>query len=367
MNKIHKIVIVGPLPPPAGGMANQTKKLAEFLESEKLTVDIVQVNPKYRPAWVEKLPVIRAGFRLLQYFSSLKRQIAGADLVHIMANSGWSWHLFAAPAIVVANHLGKPIVLNYRGGYAADFFKSSWRWVNLTLKKVDRVIVPSTFLQEVFEQYHITADVVPNVLDQRLFNEQVKSASAPINEAPLFIVTRNLELIYDVATTINAFYQVWQKYPNAQLNIAGTGPELDNLKAQVNSLGLDEHVSFVGRLSPEQMAELYQRADVMLNASIVDNSPNSVIEALACGTPVVSTNVGGIPKLVSHEHDVLLVSPKESEKMAGFALALIERRELRDQLVQNGLNTVKKFHWHQVWQQLQLCYQNAQMRRENAK
>ena len=56
--------------------------------------------------------------------------IKSADVVHIMANSGWSWHLFAAPAIMIARLYNRPVVINYRGGYAQDFFDKSWFWVH---------------------------------------------------------------------------------------------------------------------------------------------------------------------------------------------------------------------------------------------
>ena len=209
MSKLNRVVIVGPLAPPAGGMANQTKKLSEFLQGEGLAVDIVRTNADYKPAFVAKLPVIRSLFRLIGYKLSLFKQLKNADIVHIMANSGWSWHLFAAPAIVIARILNKPVVLNYRGGYAQSFFEKSWFWVNLTLNKVQAIVVPSVFLQEVFNGFGKTVQVVPNVLDQRLF---YPTKIKPNTDAPHLIVTRNLEAIYDVATVINAFARIKKKF-----------------------------------------------------------------------------------------------------------------------------------------------------------
>ena len=139
MSELKRIAIVGPLPPPAGGMANQTKKLAEFIQKERVDVDIIQVNADYRPRFVRKIPILRAGFRLVDYFITLKRRLAQVQVVHIMANSGWSWHLFAMPAIWVAHRLNVPVVLNYRGGYAEDFFEESWRWVRPSLEKCQKM------------------------------------------------------------------------------------------------------------------------------------------------------------------------------------------------------------------------------------
>ena len=94
-----RVLLVGPLPPPAGGMANQTRQLAELLRAEGAQVEVVQVNAPYRPAWAERLKGVRALFRLLPYLLHLWRGCGRADVVHVMANSGWSWHLFAAPAV----------------------------------------------------------------------------------------------------------------------------------------------------------------------------------------------------------------------------------------------------------------------------
>ena len=356
MSQLKKVTIVGPLAPPAGGMANQTKKLAEFLTSEGLDVEIVRTNPDYKPAFIGKIPVLRALFRLISYKLTLFTRLKHTDIVHIMANSGWSWHLFAAPAIIFSRLFNKPVILNYRGGYAADFFTKSWWWVNLTLTKVQAIVVPSVFLQDVFNDFGEKAKIVPNVLDEKLFYAKEKALS---KNAPHLIVTRNLEAIYDVATTIKAFSLVKAELSAARLSVAGTGPELQRLTQLVNDLSLTDSVTFTGRLTPEAMAALYQGADLMLNASTVDNTPNSIIEALACATPVVSTNAGGIPKLVTDKHDALLVDIADHENMAIAALSILNDPKVMQKLVDNGLNTINKFYWPNVWLKLKACYDDA--------
>lgn len=356
MSDLKFVTIVGPLPPPAGGMANQTKKLAEFLRKEGIEVNVVQVNPPYFPRFVEKLPVVRAGFRLIQYFFSLFRELRKTQVVHIMANSGWSWHLFAVPAIWIARIMGKPVVLNYRGGYAKAFFEQSWRWVKPSMSRCQKVLVPSIFLQEVFSEFKCHADIVPNVLDQNNFFPVAKTLS---REAPHLIVTRNLEEIYDVETAIRAFAIIYRRYPKATMSVAGTGPELMRLETLAKTLHVENQVTFVGRLSPTEIANLYRSADIMINTSIVDNSPNSLIESLACGTPVVSTNVGGIPKLVTHDHDAILVDPSQPELVAEGVFKFLENEEFSQQLKENGQNTVSKFYWQNVWKLLSEHYHQA--------
>ena len=118
MNSPLHIGLVGPLPPPYGGMANQTQQLAELLRSEGLAVSLLQTNAAYRPQWVSGLPFTRALFRLIPYLYELWQLAGRTDLIHIMANSGWSWHLFAAPAVWIAKLRKVPVVVNYRGGEA---------------------------------------------------------------------------------------------------------------------------------------------------------------------------------------------------------------------------------------------------------
>ena len=99
MDRARRISIglVGPLPPPSGGMANQTRQLAGLLADTAMAVEIVQANAPYRPAWVARVRGVRALFRLVPYVFRLWRCAGRTDLFHVMANSGWAWHLCAAP------------------------------------------------------------------------------------------------------------------------------------------------------------------------------------------------------------------------------------------------------------------------------
>ena len=116
-----RIGLVGPLPPPSGGMANQTRQLANLLKQEGAEVEIVQVNAPYRPQWIGKVKGVRALFRLIPYLLRMWRVAGQVQLFHVMANSGWAWHLFAAPAVWIGWLRRKPVIINYRGGEAASF------------------------------------------------------------------------------------------------------------------------------------------------------------------------------------------------------------------------------------------------------
>jgi len=357
-----KVAVVGPLPPPAGGMANQAQQLAQLLEQAGAKVEFVRVNAPYAPRFVAGIKGLRAVFRLIPYFYKLWCKIRKVDVVHVLANSGWSWHLFAAPAVWMAAMLKTPVVINYRGGEAQAFFKKSWRWIKPTIEQSQSVIVPSAYLQRVFDNQRIASVIVPNILDLERFDfddNRKREDGVQHVAPPHLIVTRNLEKIYGVDTVLRAFELIKTQHDDARLTVAGRGPEEAGLKALTTSLGLQESVTFSGRLEPEQIAQLYREADVLLNASTVDNSPNSLIEALASGVPVVSSNVGGIPDLVTHGESALLVPPNQPEKMADAALHVLADTELKERLVQQGRTVVARFDKHKVLDKLACVYQEA--------
>lgn len=348
-----QIVLVGPLPPPSGGMANQTRQLAALLRSEGASVELVPVNAAYRPAWIGRVHGLRAAFRLLPYAASLWRALGQARLVHVMANSGWSWHLFAAPAIWIARLRGVPAVVNYRGGEAEAFFDRAFAWVKPTLRQADAVIVPSGFLEAVFARRGVGARIVPNVVDLERFRPNLGEIDP---DAPHIVVTRNLEPIYDIPTALRAFAEVHRSLSGARLTVAGSGPLRADLERLVVDLGVAAAVRFTGRLDNERMADLYREADLMLNPSRIDNMPISILEALACGVPVVSTDVGGVPFLVEDGRTALLVPPGDPRAMAAAVLRLLDDPGLAHRLSAAGTEAVRQYSWPAVREPLFAVY-----------
>ncbi len=346
-----RVVLVGPLPPPSGGMANQTEQLARLLGESGLEVRTVQNNAPYRPHWIGMVPVLRAGFRMVPYVVSLWRALRDADVVHVMANSGWAWHLMAAPAVRIARLRGVPVVVNYRGGEADPFLRRHASWVRSTLRLAQALIVPSGYLQSVFSRHGIAAEIVPNIIDLTRF-----SPASGRSRRPHLVVTRNLEDIYDIPTALRALLRVRQRFALAHLTIAGSGPRRAALEQLAAELGVRQAVTFTGRLDNEQVAALYRNADLLLNPSTVDNMPNSLLEAMASGVPIVSTGVGGIPFLVEHERTALLVPPGDPGAMAIAALRVLEDDALRATLVGAGLDACRAYTWERVQPRLFAAY-----------
>jgi glycosyltransferase involved in cell wall biosynthesis len=349
------VCLVGPLPPPSGGMANQTYQLAELLRGEGARVDLVQVNAPYRPAWVAGMRGVRALFRLLPYLLRLWRICGHARLVHVMANSGWAWHLFVAPAVWIAALRGIPVLVHYHGGDADTFLRRSGGRVRFTMRRAAGLLLPSGFLQAIFSRYGMAGRIVPNIVDL----EHFKPAQRCPQRAPHVVVARNLEPVYGIDTALRAFARVAVALPAARLSVAGSGPLAAALAVLAEELGVGGQVTFTGRLDRDQMAALYRDADLTLNPSRVDNMPVSMLESLASGVPVVSTRVGGIPYIVEHERTALLVPVDDPEAMAVAALRVLGDEGLADHLRSAGLAEVRRYRWEAVRDDLLAAYEET--------
>jgi len=328
-------------------MANQTRQLGTLLQQEGAMVELVQVNPPY-PAWVANLRWVREPFRLFPYAINLWRTAGKVQLLHVMANSGWSWHLIAAPAIWVAKLRGIAVVVNYRGGGAEAFFARSFSLVRPSLRRADAVVVPSGFLEQVFARRGIAARIIPNIIDLTRFSSHGAADRVTAQGPPHIIVTRNLEKIYDIGSALRAFALLRLRFPEARLTIAGSGPERQTLEALAASLGFGNAVTFTGQLENAEMADLYRTATIMLNPSLVDNMPISILESLASGVPVVSTNVGGVPHLVQDGETALLVPPGSPEPMAEAMSRITVDKILARRLSEAGSAAVQVYAWPNV-------------------
>jgi glycosyltransferase involved in cell wall biosynthesis len=350
-------------------MANQTKQLERLLSEEGAEVTLVSTNAPYMPAFVGRFPGVRAFFRLVPYRARLRDAARGATLFHVMANSGWAWHFFVAPALRAARRAGVPAVLNYRGGDAERFFARSFPVVEKTMRSAAAVVVPSGFLKDVFARHGVETEIVPNIVDLERFRPGTTSNNGgglvrrSLGEGgPHLLIARHLEPIYDVETGLRAFQILRKRYPEAVLDVAGAGPDRERLERLSEELGLERSVSFLGQVDNEAMPSLYQSADIALNPSLVDNMPISILEALASGVPVVSTSSGGIPAMVKSGEEAVLVSPRDPDEMANAVEALWEAPQRMAALREAGLRKARSFRWSSVREEWRRVYERVTSR-----
>jgi phenylacetate-CoA ligase len=244
----------------------------------------------------------------------------------------------------VGRLFGRRVVLHYHGGAAEPFFARWGMLAKLAVLLANRLVVPSAFLKEVFHQkFHLDAAIIPNVLDLDLFKFTPRDGLSP-----KLIAARHLEPVYDVACALRAFAVVLARYPEATLDVAGGGSEKRRLEKLAEALGCAEAVAFRGAVPNREILSLFRNSDIYLNSSRVDNMPVSILEAFASGLPVVTTRAGGIPHIVKHKENGLLVDVGDHEGLAAGVIWLLEHQAQARQLAVRAREYVEACTWERV-------------------
>jgi len=155
-----------------------------------------------------------------------------------------------------------------------------------------------------------------------------------------------------------AMAELVREFPDIQLTMYGPDKgdgSLDQVKSEMRRLGLEGRISLPGFVPKTQVPEVLNSGDVFLNTTNVDNTPVSVIEAMACGLCVVSTNAGGLPCLLDDEQDSLLVQPDDAKAMAAAVRRILREPGLAERLSRNARAKAEQFDWAAVlphWERL---------------
>ena len=327
-----KVLLVGPSLDILGGQAIILQRLLGRLgDVDEVEAGFLPVNPRLPGVFgrLQRIKYARTLVTSVRYVSSLVAQIPKYDVIHIFSASYFSFVLAPTPALLVSRVFRKPSVLNYRSGEAEDHLQR-WKTAKPTADLATRIVVPSGYLVDVFGRFGLQAEAIPNTVDLGSFEHRERGPCAPV-----FLSNRNFAAHYNVGCILRAFRVIQDRYPEARLIVAGDGDQRAELHGLVDQLGLD-NVDFVGQVDPPRMAELYAEVDVYLNSSSIDNMPNSIVEAFACGLPVVTTDAGGIPYMVDDEETGLMVPVDDHDALARAALRVVDEPELARRLSRAG-------------------------------
>nr|WP_276698471.1 glycosyltransferase [Methanobacterium formicicum] len=154
---------------------------------------------------------------------------------------------------------------------------------------------------------------------------------------------------------IKAMPFVLKEHKQARLKIVGSGPMESKLKELIYELNLEGEVEILKNVSDEELLMIYNSADIFVLPSIVDSQGNTeglgvvLLEAMACGLPVIGSNVGGIPDIIENNESGLLVPERDIPSLTGAILQLTTDHKLRGKLSHSSLNTVKnRFNWDHI-------------------
>jgi glycosyltransferase involved in cell wall biosynthesis len=347
-----RVLLIAPSTDILGGQAVQAQRLFDGLrESTAVDVDFLAVNPRLAGPlrWMQRVKILRTLVTSLAYAVSLRR-VRQFDVIHAFSASYWSFLLAPIPALIVARLFGKRTILNYHSGEADDHLRRSRVAVRLIRAFADRVVVPSGYLVDTFARFGIQATAIFNVAPLEQLPHRTRSALSP-----RFLANRNLEPLYNVSCVLRAFARIQARYPESTLAIVGDGSERGRLLRLCEQLEL-RGVTFVGRIPPTTMGGQYDAADIYLNSPNIDNMPISILEAFACGLPVVSTDAGGIPYIVRDGENGLLVPCNDDAALAAAAIRLLESPEFGLKLARKAREeSLSLYSWPRVkseWEQM---------------
>ncbi|HJU74635.1 MAG TPA: glycosyltransferase family 4 protein [Gemmatimonadaceae bacterium] len=361
-----RVCLVGPSLDILGGQAVQLQRLLGRLrEIPELEVSFLPVNPRLPGPLraLQRVKYVRTVATSMAYGWSLLRSLGRYDVVHCFSASYWSFLLAPFPAMTVARLYGKAVVLNYRSGQAQDHL-THWPRSAKSMRQAHAIVVPSGYLVDVFARFGLTAESIFNFVDVDAIRYRRRAQPQPV-----FLSNRNFEAHYNVACVLRAFARIQRELPDARLIVAGDGPQREMLHTLAAELGL-RNVDWRGPVPPSAMAQLYDAADVYLNAPSIDNMPNSIIEAYAAGLPIVTTDAGGIPYIVSADRTALMVSRDDDVALAANALRLIQEPGLAARLADTARQEcLTKYVWPAVREEWTRLYRRlaAQARTRPAK
>jgi L-malate glycosyltransferase len=340
-----RVLMVAPSLDILGGQAVQAScMLKQMMNEPDMEVSFLPINPRL-PGLLRSLQSIKYVRTIMTsplYLATLLNQVRKHDVIHIFSASYLSFLLAPAPAVLISKLFGKKVVLNYHSGEAEDHLS---RWPNTArpvMRLADAIVVPSDYLLNIFARFGFRARAIFNIVDTAMFRFHNRRPLRPV-----FLSNRNLEALYNVGCILRAFAIIQEQYPEARLTIAGDGSQRGDLEELARVLKL-RNTEFVGKISFKEMHGIYDSADIYLNSSNIDNMPGSIIESFASGLPVVTTDAGGIPFIVSDEVTGLMTPRGDYEQMAASAIRLLEDPALVTRLTTAALLECEKYCWNAV-------------------
>ena len=280
--------------------------------------------------------------RLIDMVTTAWQQRGSYEVAHVDVYSGAAF-LWAEAVTWVLRRADKPYVLTLHGGNLPIFAR---RWpgrVRRLLASAQVVTTPSRYLQQQIQAYRADLRLVPNPLDIERYFFRLRKAPEP-----RLVWLRAFCEIYNPTLAPRVIAKLKLQYPSIHLIMVGPDKgdgSLQRTRQVAESLGVQDAITWIGGVPKEEVPSWLNKGDIFLNTTNVDNTPVSVIEAMACGLPIVSTDVGGIPYLLEHEKDALLVPPNNPQALAEAVLRIMTESGLAERLSRNARQKAELFDW----------------------
>ncbi len=303
-----------------------------------------------------------AGTPMLARWSALRGAVARA-----LPDSDLIVSHFAPYAFPVLDRIRtRPLAIHFHGPWALESAAEGAGKFNVACKRVleravyrfgGRVIVLSRAFGEIVERaYRIRADairVIPGGVDLRRFEAvgtraQARDALGLPHDRPTVVTVRRLVRAKGLENLIDAIARVRREIPDVLVVVAGTGPLAADLQTRVRERDLDDAVRFAGHVPDELLPALYRSADLAVVPTLtLEGFGLVVVEALACGTPVLVTPVAGLPEVVRDLEPALVLAGSDANAIAdGITRAL--RGQLPLPTPQACADYAQRFDWSAI-------------------
>jgi len=327
-------------------------------------VDNYMINPNNFIDWIMQL-----NFNMVAKANEIILKEGNFDVIH-----AHDW-LVAYAAKTLKNSYGTPLVSTIHAteaGRNSGIHNEVQRYVNdtewLLTYESSEVIVNSNYmkneLQRLFGLPYEKINVIPNGIDTTAYtgiekDYEFRRQYAMDNEKIILFMGR---LVYEkgVQHLISAMPKILDKYHDAKLLIAGKGGMENELKAQVERMGLRDKVYFTGYLNARQVSKMYRCADISVFPSTYEPFGIVALEAMLAGVPTVVSDVGGLNEIVTHGVDGMKSYAGNCNSLADSILELLFKPELCDNIVKKAKVKVKnEYNWAKIAQDTHFTYQKA--------
>ena len=316
-----------------GNTATSIETLGVFLESEGFEV-------YYASSKKNKI------LRMLDMIWNTLKYANKVDYVLIDTYSTINfWYAFIISQL--CRLLSVKYITKLHGGNLPNRIKKSRNFCDMIFQNAHINVAPSNYLFKAFENNGYDKLIyIPNTIELQNYSFKKRESVTP-----KLLWVRSFAKIYNPTMAVKVLFGLKNEFPQAMLCMVG--PVKDESYQETVQLikELEIDVVFTEKLSKAEWAELSKQYDIFINTTHFDNTPVSVIEAMALGLPVVSTNVGGIPFLLKHQDNALLVPDNDVEKMINEIKKLLNNPKLARQVSENARIFVGDFDWEVVKKQ----------------
>jgi glycosyltransferase involved in cell wall biosynthesis len=267
------------------------------------------------------------------------------EIAQIEVFSGRSF-VWAEAACALLSWLRKPYILALHGGRLPEFARRRPARVRRLLERAHAVVAPSRYLHEQMAPFVRNVMLIPNPLSlsEYPFLQRRKVE-------PRLIWLRAFHEIYNPSLAARVMALLADDVPHVRLTMVGrdkSDGSLQRTRAIASGSKVSDRIEIPGGVPKTEVPSWLQKADIFINTTNVDNTPVSVMEAMACGLCIVSTNAGGVPYLLEHEHDALLVPTDDAPAMAAAVRRILNEPDLAARLSTNARRKAETFDWSVV-------------------